>query len=588
MKERLRPFATIFRPLPEEDHAPWEEEEKPPAEPPRKVTLDISKLTPSRVSLPRRFGHLLSDGVNNDTRIKPSYADTWMLPPSADVRTVADYGGDGWTASVGMAPDGEYEYTLIPSEYRLPDSANRMIGQIIDRIRDRYRDGEIGLDRDSVRHAARSMMEADSDGLADAIHTPDISKEIGWLSGMVYRHAAGAGVLETILSDPHIEDVYIDAPCDENRIYVTMNGIEGMNSHIRCRTNLMASKREVAGLINILKRESGLRYCQSSPVLETDFPGFDARATVVGYPMSPNGDAVAIRKRSERPWTLSRLLMNGTVDARTAGLLSYLVDNRCTILVCGARGAGKSSLLSAMMFEHSPRNRIITIEDTIELPGETMRRLGYKVQSILVDDRMNGDQLSRSNEALRLSLRLGESAIVLGEVRGEEARTLYQSMRTGRAGSSIMGTVHGDSPKTVYDRMVHDLGISPESFMATDVIVTIGTFRDKKNGNTVRRVEDVSSTTSKPGEFIDITDTAKMLSSGIISRAMRSTGSSAFDISSEITARGRMRQILAEAGKKDERYLRPEWIMVANEEIARGVPGSEERLKARVKSGVMP
>jgi type IV secretory pathway ATPase VirB11/archaellum biosynthesis ATPase len=115
-----------------------------------------------------------------------------------------------------------------------------------------------------------------------------------------------------------------------------------------------------------------------------------------------------------------------------------------------------------------------------------MRKMGYKVQSMLVDDRMDGDSLSRANEALRVSLRLGESAIVLGEVRGEEARTLYQSMRTGRAGSSILGTIHGDSARTVYERVVHDMGISPEAFMATDILVTLGVVPRQEDGGAVQ------------------------------------------------------------------------------------------------------
>lgn len=134
------------------------------------------------------------------------------------------------------------------------------------------------------------------------------------ICAMAYRHSVGAGIFEILLSDPHIEDVYVDAPCWENRIHVTLNGIDGLNSHMRCRTNLMADRREVANLINILKRGSGLRFCQSDPVLETDFGEFDARVTVVGFPMSPEGDAIAIRKRSPRPWTLTRLIANGTVD----------------------------------------------------------------------------------------------------------------------------------------------------------------------------------------------------------------------------------------------------------------------------------
>jgi type IV secretory pathway ATPase VirB11/archaellum biosynthesis ATPase len=57
------------------------------------------------------------------------------------------------------------------------------------------------------------------------------------------------------------------------------------------------------------------------------------------------------------------------LDEYTAGLLSFLVQNRAAFLVCGARGAGKSSLLSALMFEFPKSQRILSIEDTMELPG---------------------------------------------------------------------------------------------------------------------------------------------------------------------------------------------------------------------------
>ena len=127
------------------------------------------------------------------------------------------------------------------------------------------------------------------------------------------------------------------------------------------------------------------------------------------------------------------------------------------------------------------------------MAGEWQRGEHAQPLSQDLDDRMDGDSLSRANEALRVSLRLGESAIVLGEVRGEEARTLYQSMRTGRAGSSILGTIHGDSARTVYERVVHDMGISPEAFMATDILVTLGSFRDRRTGAQSRRVSEVAA-----------------------------------------------------------------------------------------------
>ncbi|MGE0015637.1 MAG: ATPase, T2SS/T4P/T4SS family, partial [Candidatus Methanomethylophilaceae archaeon] len=354
-----------------------------------------------------------------------------------------------------------------------------------------------------------------------------------------------------------------------NRIHVTMNGISGINSNLRCRTNLMVDRKEIMNLINVLKRDSGLQFCESEPVLETDMKGRDARATVIGYPMSPNGDAVSIRKHSTRPWTLTRLIANGTLDHETAGLLSFLVDNRCTFLVCGARGAGKSSMLTALMFEFPISQRILTIEDTLELPGDKMRKMGYKVQSMLINDRIEGDSLSRADEALRVSLRMGDSAIVLGEVRGEEAKTMYQSMRAGRAGSSVMGTIHGDSARSVYERVVHDMGIAPEAFMATDVLITLGSARDRRSGDQKRALGEIVATGGRPGEFIDISDAEGLFSSPAMIRISSSCGMGRNDILNEIRSRSGMRKMLAEAGSRDEKFLWPEWINMANDHLSR-------------------
>ncbi|MCL1978592.1 MAG: Flp pilus assembly complex ATPase component TadA, partial [Methanomassiliicoccaceae archaeon] len=390
----------------------------------------------------------------NNVRSKPIYADCWLIGKKGDLENTSDYDSPGGNVTIGTAVDGETEYNLTPTEYSYPDSVNAVIEKVIDGIRERYRTNGGRMDKQSVVSSARAMLIDHSDTI-EAVFGRDTDTVEGVIEDMcdiIYRYTVGMGVFDVLLADPKLEDIYIDAPCDRNRIHVTMNGISGNNSHIKCRTNLVVDKKEVMNLINILKRDSGLQFCESNPILETDMKTHDARATVVGYPMSPNGDAVAIRKHSVRPWTLTRLIANGTMDPRTAGLLSFLVDNRSTFLICGARGAGKSSLLSSLMFEFPLSQRILTIEDTMELPTAIMRKMGYKVQSMLIDSRMGGDNLSRADEALRVSLRMGESAIVLGEVRGEEARTMYQSMRTGRAGSSIMGTIHGDSARSVFER----------------------------------------------------------------------------------------------------------------------------------------
>jgi type IV secretory pathway ATPase VirB11/archaellum biosynthesis ATPase len=527
--------------------------------------------------------------VSGNVLTKPSYADCWLIGSIGELDKVAEYDTPNGRVVIGTASDGEMEYNLTPAEYTNTDSVNAIIEDAIQTVRSEFRERGGRTDRGYVTGLAREALEPYSDTilLSCGGNVAAMETQMEKMSDIVYRYSVGLGVFDILLADPKLEDIYIDAPCDRNRIHVTMRGLNGGNTHVRCRTNLIVDRREVDNLINVLKRESGLPFCESSPVLETDMKAQEARATVVGYPMSPNGDAVAIRKHSSDPWTLTRLISNGTMDAATAGLLSFLVQNRATFMICGARGAGKSSLLSALMFEFPLSQRILTIEDTIELPGEKMRKMGYKVQSMLVDDRMDGDSLSRANEALRVSLRLGESAIILGEVRGEEAKTLYQSMRTGRAGSSIMGTIHGDSARTVYERVVHDMGIAPEAFMATDVLVTVGSFRDRRTGAQSRRVSEVAATTDRVGEFADLSGNRLDFSVPVMRRALASATMTEQEARDEIRARAMLRGYLAMmGGKYGDEFFSPEWISAANEHLARMSGRRPEDILASFRSRV--
>ncbi len=501
-----------------------------------------------------------------DIRTKPAYSDCWLLGNPRNLDIIEEYDTSSGHVVVGTSPDGETEYNLTPTEYVSGDSVNTIVEDLIVKVRDEYRRSGGRSDRFYIDSITSDLLT----GYADKImvvcggNTKAVVDMNRRICDIVYRYTVGLGVFDILLSDPRLEDIYIDAPCEKNRIHVTLSGVGGTNGHGRCRTNLVVDRREVMNLVCHLKKISGLPFSQSNPVLETDMGAYDARATVVGYPLSPNGDAVAIRKHSTDPWTLTRLIANGTLDAYTAGLLSFLVQNRAAFLVCGARGAGKSSLLSAMMFEFPKSQRILTVEDTMELPSQQMRRMGYKVQAMLVDERIEGTNLSRANEALRVSLRLGESAIVLGEVRGEEAKTLYESMRTGRAGSSIMGTIHGDSAKSVYDRVVHDLGISPEAFMATDVLVTMGTYRDMKTGIQTRRISEIVCTTNRKGVFTDLSDPAKAMKTQVMKRVLSTCSLSESEALNMVEIAGALRKCLAEAGSSDSRYLGPEWVCIAN------------------------
>lgn len=509
---------------------------------------------------------------NKCGRNKPKYADCWLIGSHYEMEAIESYETSYGKVIIGNAVDGEMEYNLTPKEYRYGARVNDLIITAIDLVRDRYRKSGGSIDRNTVNTVSRGYFEKELD------KAEQFSVSIQDLCDTVYRYTLGLGIFEILLNDSRLEDIYIDAPCETNRVHVTLNQVNGFNSHVRCRTNLMVDNREIRNLITRLMRDTGLPYCESNPIIETDMYGGSARVTIVGYPLSPNGDSVAIRKHSTMPWTLTRLIGNGTLDPKTAGVLSFLVDNRSTFMICGARGSGKSSLLSALMFEFPMSQRILTIEDTIELPGEKMRAMGYKVQTMLIDDRMEGDATKRADEALRVSLRMGESAIILGEVRGEEAKTLYQSMRTGRSGSSIMGTIHGDSAKSVYECVIHDMQISPEAFMATDFLITMGTIRERGTMKQSRKLLEMVSTSNIAGEFIDISSQEGFFVSPAVKRMMNSIRMDEDEVLDEIQIRSEMRSFLAEmAEKHGDGFYGPEWIALANDHLSKHVSAGDDK-----------
>jgi len=442
---------------------------------------------------------------------------------------------------------------------------------------------DLGVSYDNLREYVQRVSPSLLTDISEATHAQlgasaaETARNVKRLSGIVARYTVGLGIFELLLSDDRVEDIYVDAPSHQNPIHVTVNGVAGLNTVFKCSTNITASEAEIEGLTSRLRQYSKKPFSEAFPTMETDIQGFDARATVIGPPLSPMGTAVALRRHSRMPWTLPKLAYNGTMSALAAGLISFLIDGRSTILICGPRGAGKSAMLSAALFEFPLSQRILTIEDTMELPIRQMQRLGYKVQSMMVEQGIGEDREEKTDEALRVSLRLGESAIVLGEVRGKEAQTLYQSMRTGKAGSSVLGTIHGDSARSVYERVVHDIGIPKEAFAATDIVITMALNRPRGSQRQVRRLVEVVEYAKDrgPGEFNVLLQydfakgrlsTLSKARSETILRIAESWNMTYQEAIENIQVRASMREALVDAARmKGTEYLDPEWVSRSNE-----------------------
>ncbi len=307
------------------------------------------------------------------------------------------------------------------------------------------------------------------------------------LTAALRKHTRGYGVLADLFADSRVTDVYATAPVGETTLRVVLDDET-------LPTNVRLTEDGARALASRLRRESGRAFSRASPTLDATADLGDGRVRAAGVtdPVS-EGTAFAFRQGGREAWTLPALVANGTLPAEAAALLSVAVDRGAAALVAGPRGAGKTTTLGALLWELPPAVRTVLIEDTPELPVRRLLEAGRDVQALRVaaDD---GPEIPPV-EAFRTALRLGEGALVIGEVRGEEARTLYEAMRVGASDGAVLGTIHGDGADAVRERVVSDLGVPRSSFGATDLVVSLASVESPAGRKRrVTAVEEVIAT----------------------------------------------------------------------------------------------
>ncbi|MBI2102201.1 type II/IV secretion system ATPase subunit [Candidatus Woesearchaeota archaeon] len=393
------------------------------------------------------------------------------------------------------------EFKFTEDEYRLLDDAKRIMSEhkpsreeFVDPQRMREVFYSIGRDllNDLLEHQNLNINEERVEQLAQAL----------------LRYTVGFGLIELLLSDPKVQDVNINAPNGEIPIFIVHQ------DYGDCTTNIYPTRLEVESWATKLRLISGRPLDEANPILDTELKvtGFSSRVSAITAPLSPNGLAFSFRRHRDYPWTFPLYLQPKIrfIDPLAAGLLSFLIDNNATILVAGTRSSGKTSFLGSMLVEIMRRIRVLTIEDTFELPQESLRTLGYNIESLKVASALSspGSEVDPSI-GIRSTLRLGDSAIFVGEVRSKEAIALFEAMRVGAAANVVAGTIHADSPYGVYDRVVNDIGVPKTSFKAIDIIITANpVISGLKKFKRVLRITEVRKEWNddplKEGAFVDL------------------------------------------------------------------------------------
>ena len=313
--------------------------------------------------------------------------------------------------------------------------------------------------------------------------------ELNELAEILVRYTVGFGLIEVLLQDQKIQDIMINGPIGQTPIFIVHQ------DHEECVTNIVPAEEDGESWASKLRLISARPLDEANPVLDTELiiPEARARVAAITRPLNPTGLAFAIRRHRDKPWTLPLFVKNNMISPLGAGLLSFFIDGARTILVAGTRGSGKTSVLGSVLVEIMRKYRIITIEDTLELSVGALRDLGYNIQPMKVRSALvkSGAEVS-ADEGIRTSLRMGDSSLIVGEIRSLEAFALFEAMRVGALANVVAGTIHGDSPYGVFDRIVNDLQVPRTSFKAVDIIVIANPVKSPDGLHKFRRITQIT------------------------------------------------------------------------------------------------
>lgn len=275
-----------------------------------------------------------------------------------------------------------------------------------------------------------------------------------------------SGPLTCILTDPAVTDVLIHEPG-----YAYVDRGAGMT-----RTPVALSDADAVRAFAVrLAARAGRRLDDASPWVDGQLPT-GARLHAVIPPIVRDCAAISVRVPARTPFTLEDLIARGTLTHALAEQVRRVIAEQRTVLICGPTGVGKSTVLTALLGEVAPTERLVILEDAPELaPAHP-----HVVRLVSRPPNLEGVGAVTLRDLVRQALRMRPDRLILGEVRGVEIVDLLQAFTTGHRGGAT--TVHAHDAHDVPARL-ETLGLMagiPAAAMtrlaasAIDVIIDLG------------------------------------------------------------------------------------------------------------------
>jgi flagellar protein FlaI len=303
----------------------------------------------------------------------------------------------------------------------------------------------------------------------------------------LHRSYRGYGRIDPLMYDPGIEDVSCDGP--GLPIYVYHEDYTDMATSVRFESE------ELDSFVVRLAQQAGRHISVGNPVTETTLPDGSRAELALGKEVTPRGSAFTIRKYSEEPFTPIDLLRYGTYDLEMLAYLWLAIEHNRNLVFAGGTAAGKTTSMNAISMFVPPRSKVITIEDTRELALYHDNWL-----SSVTRERLDEGANITMYDLLRSALRHRPEYIIVGEVRGEEAVTLFQAMNTGH---TTLSTMHADSVRTAINRLENEpIGVPRQMVESLDVLcVQVLTAVGDERARRARTIAEIEGIDQRTGEL---------------------------------------------------------------------------------------